>query len=85
MQPMSCRCYRARARELELTGSALPPHVYVFCCARAEQVKEHLKAAEWLQERASITVKVGGAIIHFMQPLATCGLLFSAGMATSMG
>lgn len=32
--------------------------VYVFCCAHAEQVKEHLKAAGWLQERSSFTVKV---------------------------
>lgn len=32
--------------------------VYVFCCAHAEQVKEHLKTAGWLQERASLTVKV---------------------------
>ncbi|KAK9914949.1 hypothetical protein WJX75_002748 [Coccomyxa subellipsoidea] len=43
---------------LEWLASNGVAEVYVFCCAHAEQVKEHLKAAGWLQERSSITVKV---------------------------
>lgn len=52
-------------------GSALSPsflnllsadglQVHVICCAHAEQVKQHLETAGWLQERASLTVKVRG-------------------------
>jgi len=32
--------------------------VYVFCCAHAEQVKDHLQNAGWTQEGASMDVQV---------------------------
>ena len=32
--------------------------VYVFCCAHAEQVKQHLQDAEWTKEGASMDVQV---------------------------
>jgi hypothetical protein len=37
--------------------------VYVFCSAHAEQVKQHLETAGWLQERSSFHVKVAYGIV----------------------
>ena len=58
---MCCLMVSSKGQDSFLAHRFRTPHpqVYVFCCAHAEQVKEHLKAAGWLQERASITVKVG--------------------------
>ena len=35
--------------------------VYVFCCAHAEQVKQHLQDAEWTKEGASMDVQVNAS------------------------
>ncbi|BDA43794.1 Translation initiation factor eIF-2B subunit epsilon [Coccomyxa sp. Obi] len=43
---------------LEWLASNNVAEVHVICCAHAEQVKQHLEAAGWLQERASLSVKV---------------------------
>ena len=42
-------CVLTAVRELQ---------VYVFCCAHAEQVRQHLQDAEWTKEGASMDVQV---------------------------
>ena len=43
----------------EILRLHLNAQVYVFCCAHAEQVKQHLHDAEWTKEGASMDVQVG--------------------------
>ena len=39
------------------SGSA-GAQVYVFCCAHAEQVKQHLESTGWTHDGASMDVQV---------------------------
>ena len=48
--------------------------VYVFCCAHAEQVKQHLRSAGWTRDGASMDVQVGPSsrILIVNPKAATC-------------
>lgn len=48
--------------------------VYVFCCAHAEQVKQHLRSAGWTHEDASMDVQVGRPFASLMISLKGCNL-----------
>lgn len=49
--------------------------VYVFCCAHAEQVKEHLLSAGWTHEGASMDVQVSCQYISALLPSHRVSLL----------